>query len=284
MNAVPGAGASRRAVLALLFPIMLVNLIGFIVPMLNLGLLSFKEALTGGGIGEKFTLANWVTLVTDDFNRELLLNSVGVSLAITVAALVLSYPIALYIQRAEGLWRSILIVLVISPLLTSAVVRTYGWVVILSDQGGLPSLLNAIGLTAPRMIFNTTGVIVGLTEILMPYMIVSLLAGFGRLDPRLEEAAATLGASPIQSFWRVVFPLTLPGVALGCLLVFVLSVSSFITPKLLGGGRVFLLATEIYDQAIVTLNWPLAATLSILVLVLFGLVLVVYGRAVAALD
>lgn len=284
MNAVPGAGASRRAVLVLLLPIMLVNLIGFIVPMLNLGLLSFKEALTGGGIGEKFTLANWAVLVTDDFNRELLLNSVGVSLAITVAALVLSYPIALYIQRAQGLWRSILIVLVISPLLTSAVVRTYGWVVILSDQGGLPSLLKAIGLTAPRMIFNTTGVIVGLTEILMPYMIVSLLAGFGRLDPRLEEAAATLGASPIQSFWRVVFPLTLPGVALGCLLVFVLSVSSFITPKLLGGGRVFLLATEIYDQAIVTLNWPLAATLSILVLVLFGLVLVVYGRAVAALD
>jgi putative spermidine/putrescine transport system permease protein len=263
---------------------MLVNLIGFIVPMLNLGLLSFKEALTGGGIGQKFTLANWVTLVTDDFNRELLLNSVSVSLAITAAALILSYPIALYIQRAEGLRRSILIVLVISPLLTSAVVRTYGWVVILSDQGGLPSLLNAIGLTAPRMIFNTTGVIVGLTEILMPYMIVSLLAGFGRLDPRLEEAAATLGASPIQSFWRVVFPLTLPGVALGCLLVFVLSVSSFITPKLLGGGRVFLLATEIYDQAIVTLNWPLAATLSILVLVLFGLVLVVYGRAVAVLD
>jgi putative spermidine/putrescine transport system permease protein len=284
MNAVPGAGASRRAVLVLLLPIMLVNLIGFIVPMLNLGLLSFKEALTGGGIGEKFTLANWIALVTDDFNRELLLNSVGVSLAITAASLILSYPIALYIQRAEGLRRSILIVLVISPLLTSAVVRTYGWVVILSDQGGLPSLLNAIGLTAPRMIFNTTGVIVGLTEILMPYMIVSLLAGFGRLDPRLEEAAATLGASPIQSFWRVVFPLTLPGVALGCLLVFVLSVSSFITPKLLGGGRVFLLATEIYDQAIVTLNWPLAATLSILVLVLFGLVLVVYGRAVAALD
>lgn len=284
MNAIPGAGASRRAVLVLLLPIMLVNLVGFIVPMLNLGLLSFKEALIGGGIGEKLTLANWAALVTDDFNRELLLNSVSVSLAIMVAALILSYPIALYIQRAEGLWRSILIVLVISPLLTSAVVRTYGWVVILSDQGGLPSLLNAIGLTAPRMIFNTTGVIIGLTEILMPYMIVSLLAGFGRLDPRFEEAAATLGASPIQSFWRVVVPLTLPGVALGCLLVFVLSVSSFITPKLLGGGRVFLLATEIYDQAIVTLNWPLAATLSILVLVLFGLVLVVYGRAVAALD
>jgi putative spermidine/putrescine transport system permease protein len=206
-----------------------------------------------------------------------------VSLGITLLTLVCSYPIALYLHRSRGTWRTFLLVLVISPLLTSAVVRTYGWIAILSENGLVNNALTKLGFSAQRLMFNKTGVVIGLTEILMPYMILALLAGFGRLDPRVEEAAATLGAPPFKVFQRIVFPLTLPGVALGSLLCFVLAVSSFITPKLLGGGRVFLLATEIYDQAIVTLNWPLAATLSILILVIFGAALVLYTRALRAI-
>jgi putative spermidine/putrescine transport system permease protein len=164
------------------------------------------------------------------------------------------------------------------------VVRTYGWIAVLSDTGLINNALALLGTRAPvRLLYNITGIVIGLTEILMPYMILSLLAGFGRLDPRCEEAALTLGARPMKVFWRIVVPLTAPGIALGCLLCFVLSVSSFITPRLLGGGRVFLLATEIYDQAIVTLNWPGAATLSILVLVIFGIALAVYSRALRSL-
>jgi putative spermidine/putrescine transport system permease protein len=198
---------------------------------------------------------------------------------------VCSYPIALYLHRSSGTWRTFLFVLVISPLLTSAVVRTYGWIAVLADNGLINNALALLGTKAPvRLLYNMTGIVIGLTEILMPYMILSLLAGFGRLDPRCEEAALTLGARPMRVFWRIVVPLTAPGIALGCLLCFVLSVSSFITPRLLGGGRVFLLATEIYDEAIVTLNWPGAATLSILVLVIFGLALAVYTRALRSLS
>ncbi|OLP54764.1 polyamine ABC transporter permease [Rhizobium rhizosphaerae] len=280
----PGSGMASTVALAtlLLGPIIAVNGLAFLMPVFNLLLLSFRESLGGSTIGEAYTLANWSSTLFDSYYIELIVQSILTSLMITALTLVASYPIALYLHRSKGRWRTFLLVLVISPLLTSAVVRTYGWIAILADDGLINNMLKAFGVEAMRLIFNKVGVVIGLTEILMPYMILALLAGFGRLDPRVEEAAETLGASPWKVFWRIVVPLTMPGVALGCLLSFVLAVSSFITPKLLGGGRVFLLATEIYDQAIVTLNWPLAATLSMIVLVIFGAALVLYSRLLRA--
>ncbi|GGF62639.1 polyamine ABC transporter permease [Azorhizobium oxalatiphilum] len=266
-------------VMLLLLPIAVINAIGFLWPVVNLLRMSFRDSEASGALLETSGLTTWINVLSDSFTLDLITGSIGVSLFITVLTLVCSYPIALYLHRCSGLWRTVLLVLVIAPLLTSAVVRTYGWIAILSDQGLIANALLALGITPPRLMFNLTGVIIGLTEILMPYMILALLSGFGRLDPRFEEAALTLGATPWKTFWRVVVPLTAPGMALGCLLCFVLAISSFVTPKLLGGGRVFLLATEIYDQAIVTLNWPMAAALSIIILVLFGFALALYTRA-----
>ena len=267
---------------ALLLPVLLLNAGTFLYPILSLATLSFRPALPGGGIGEGWAWSTWAGLLSDRYYAELVVHSVVVALGITGATLVLSYPIALAVHRAPERWRNLLVVLCISPLLVSAVVRTYGWLVILSDRGVLPGLLRGAGLSPPRLMFNETGVFIGLTEILMPYMILALLAGFGRLDPVFEDAASSLGASALTRFRRIVVPLTMPGIMLGCLLAFVLAVSSFITPKLLGGGRVNLLATEIYDQAIVTLNWPVAAALSVVVLAVFGLALLAYGRLVRA--
>ena len=262
-----------------LVPALLVNLATFLAPMLNLAMLSFREGMPGGSIGTMFTWATWQDVLTDPYYAELVLWSVALSLFITVLTLLCAYPIALFVHRAPERWRNLLMVACISPLLVSAVVRTYGWLVILGDRGLLPSLLRALGwVRPPRLVFNEIGVVVALTEILMPYMILSLLAGFGRLNPVLEEAAASLGARPFTVFRRIVLPLSVPGILLGCLLAFVLAVSSFITPSLLGGGRVPLLATEIYDQAIVSLNWPVAAALSVIVLAVFGVALTLYGR------
>ncbi|GGO37341.1 polyamine ABC transporter permease [Gemmobacter aquaticus] len=276
--------SDHQVAIALLLPIALINVVGFMLPIFNLARFSFNRATTGGGIENVLTLENWTGLLRDPFYLELILNSIWISLGVTLCALVLSYPIALYLHRSSGTWRTFLTVLVISPLLTSAVVRTYGWIAILSDEGPVVGAIKSVGLTPPPLMFNINGVFIGLTEILMPYMILALMAGFGRLDPKVEEAARTLGATPWQCFRRVILPLTAPGIALGCLLCFVLAVSSFITPKLMGGGRVFLLATEIYDQAIVTLNWPLASTLSILVLIIFGAALVAYSAVLKRLD
>ena len=287
-----GAAANRPASSAplafgLLLPIALVNAIGFLAPVGYLFRMSFNESTGGGGLRETVTLASYVAFLTDPFYLGLVARSIGFSIFITALTLVLSYPIAAVPSTcADARWKTLLTIITISPLLVSAVVRTYGWMLILGDQGFVNGLLKGAGLiNAPlRLINNSTGVVIGLTEILMPYMVLALMAGFGRLDRSYEEAALSLGARPWTTFRRVIVPLTAPGIALGCLLCFVLAVSSFITPKLLGGGRVFLLATEIYDQAITLLNWPLAATMSIIVLVIFGLALVLYTRILRVLD
>jgi putative spermidine/putrescine transport system permease protein len=289
LAALPAAERPATAVpiaIALLLPIALVNAVSFLAPVGYLLRMSLNEATGGGGLREAVTLASYAAFITDPYYLGLVARSIGFSLLITALTLVLSYPIALFIHRADAAWKSLLMIVTISPLLVSAVVRTYGWMLILGDRGFVNGLLKSAGLiTQPfRLVNNATGVVIGLTEILMPYMVLALMAGFGRLDRSYEEAALSLGARPWTTFRRVVVPLTAPGIALGCLLCFVLAVSSFITPKLLGGGRVFLLATEIYDQAMVMLNWPLAATMAMIVLVIFGLALVAYTRILRALD
>lgn len=275
----------RSPAALLLTPIILVNAIGFIVPVINLGLMSLTSVEATGAMTGGWSLKKWLDVATDDYYWGLIFDSLETSVLITLMTLIVSYPIALLLHRLRGTPRTLMLVAVVSPLLISSVVRTYGWIAILSDRGLVNSTLTALGMHEPvRLMFNLTGVYIGMTEILMPYMVLALLAGLGKLDPRVEEAALTLGATPWTTFRRVVLPMSMPGIAFGSLLTFVLAISSFITPKLLGGGRVFLLATEIYDQAIVSLDWPLAATLSIIVLVVFGVALTLYTRALSYLG
>ncbi|MBY3101253.1 ABC transporter permease [Rhizobium laguerreae] len=262
----------------LLGPAVLVNLIGFVWPLVLLAVISFKAGGTGGAIGEELTLATWKSVLTEPYYARLLLSTIVNSLIITGCTLLCAFPLALFIHRSGLLWRNFLVVVCISPLLISSVVRTYGWVVILGDSGFVPSILRAIGLPPVPLVFNQAGLIIGMVEILMPYMILSLLAGFGRLDASLEEAAASLGANRLTALRLVVIPLALPGILLGCFLVFVLSVSAFVTPKVLAGGQVPLLATEIYDRAVLSLDWPVAAALSYIALFIFGLSAILYMR------
>ncbi|MET3663194.1 ABC transporter permease [Aquamicrobium ahrensii] len=280
MTAGVSARSTRWLILALLLPMAAVNLLAFILPMARLGMISLLESRAGGVLTDTFTLGNYISFFTDYFSYQLIWNSLVMSFIVTLGTLIAAYPIALFLHRVNPRWRNILFVITVSPLLVSSVVRTYGWMVILGNQGLVNGLLMQVGIVdSPiRLMNNTLGVYIGMIEILIPYMALALIAGFGRLDAVYEEAAATLGANAFVRFRRVILPLTMPGVLLGCLLVFVLAISSFITPKLLGGGRVFLLATEIYDQAVVQLAWTKAAATSVIVLVIFGLALALYSR------
>lgn len=236
----------------------------------------FNEVGPTGAMIEAWSLKTAADTFADGFTFELTLNSLQLSLSATAIALALSYPLSLFLFRTTSRWRGLLAVIAILPMLISSVVRVFGWLAILGDRGLVNTLLQSLGLISSplRLVFNWTGVTIGLAESIMPYMILALLAGFGQLDRTLEEASRSLGASPLRTFWRVTLPLSLPALALAAGLGFVLSMSAYITPKLLGGGRVFVLATEIFEQATTNTNWPVAAVLAIYTLGLLLLLLV----------
>src|SRR5918999_55911 len=282
-----GGDASRGwLLLQLLAPTTLALLVFFVLPLVWLFRASFDRGLDSGVIESAFTLENYQEFLSDRFYQQELLRTLRLGAVITALTLVATYPIALFLARTRSRWRGVLVALAIAPLLTSTVVRTYGWLVILGNDGLVNGALLRTGLIGRplRLINDEIGVVIGLVEILMPYMALGLLSGFGRINPDVEEAAMSLGANPLRTFWRVTFPLSLPGVATGVLLVFVLTISSFVTPQLLGGGRVFLMATEIYDQATYTLDWPFAAAISFLLLFLFGVVIAIYTRVLRRLG
>jgi len=271
-----------RARLLLLAPAGALMLVAFVLPILWLFRLSFAHS-DAGVLVEDVSLTNYARFFGERFYLAVLWRSVWVAASVAVLAVCAAYPIALFLYRTRSRWRGVLAVLTIAPLLVSSVVRTFGWVIILGDSGWVNSVLRALGLTsAPvRLMNNAGGVLIGLTEIMMPTTALALLAGFARLDPTLEEAARTLGASPFRCFLRVTLPLSLPGIAVGLVVTFVLAISSFITPTLLGGGRVALLAQQIYEEALETLDWPFAAAAAIILLALFGAVLIGAERASA---
>ena len=270
----------RRAYLGLLVPGLVGLVVTFLFPLIYMIRMSFNQGAPDGVIIETFTLDMYIQPLTDAYYWKVTLETFQMGVVVAAVCVVISYPIALFLSTTRSRYKGLLIAIAIAPLLTSAVVRTYGWMVILGSNGLVNSSLQALGLIdAPlRLTNNMTGVTIGLIEIFMPYAILAMISGFGRLSPQLEEAAGSLGANKFEVFRRITLPLSLPGVLTAFLLVFVLAISSFITPRLLGGGSVQVLATEIYDQTTGVLNWPFAAALSVILLVLFGIVIALYQR------
>lgn len=269
---------NRRITLALVIPGIIGIGVSFLFPLAYMIRMAFNEGSGNGIVVETFTFATILDPLTDSYYWKVTADTFLMGLVVGLLCILVSYPIALFLSRTQSKWMGLLLAAALAPLLTSAVVRTYGWMVLLGDDGLVNSTLLGIGLIdSPIRIANSmSGVVIGLVEIFMPYAILAMMSGFGRISTQLEEAAGSLGANKAKVFFRVTLPLSLPGVLTAFLLVFVLSISTFVTPRLLGGGVVQVLATEIYDQATGLLNWPFAAALALILLILFGAVISVY--------
>lgn len=276
----------RRTYLGLLIPGALGLLVSYVLPLLWILRMSFNQGGPNGLVINAFSLDSFLEPLTDPYYLEVTFNTFKMGLIVAVLCVIVSYPVGLFLARTTSKWKGLLTALAIAPLLTSSVVRSYGWIVILGSDGLVNSSLTGLGVipTPIKLTNNLTGVVIGLVEIFMPYAILVMIAGFGQLNTELEQAAASLGASGLKVFTRITLRLSLPGLLTAFLLVFVLSISTFVTPRLLGGGSVRVLATEIYDQANMLINWPLAAALSVIVFTLFGIVISIYQRLIKKVE
>lgn len=247
-------------------------------PLIVLLILSFRRYVPGVGISDDWSVGNYANVLTDYYNLAVLVQTLFIGLEVTAATLVLGLPVALVLSRSGGKARALLYFLVLVPVLTSAVVRTFGWMILLSNNGAVNRLLSAIGLTdAPlRIMYSQMGVVIALTEVLMPFMILSLDASLLNVPPALAEAARSIGARPARVFLSITLPLIIPGMISGSVLVFSLAISSFVTPALIGGERVTVMAMMIYQTTIAKLNWPLGAATAFVMLATIVIVVVLF--------
>lgn len=246
------------------FPALALLLILFIMPLVVL----FAQSVEGG------SLDNYNKAIFDDLYRGVLIDTLLIAAYVAGICLLLGYPVAYFLANASVFWATVGLIFLLLPFWTSILVRTYGWMVILGRNGIINRFLLDVGLIQSplQLINNLTGVLIGMVHVLLPYMVFPLFAIMKRMDHNLLSAAEGLGASRWQVFRRVYFPLTLPGVLAGVTLVFVLSIGFYITPALLGGGKVTMSALLIERQVSQFLDWGFASALSVVLLVVTLLV------------
>jgi putative spermidine/putrescine transport system permease protein len=240
---------------------------------------SFNGWNTASGMYTALTLDSYREFFAQAYYLKALINTLRLALIVTALGLILGYPVA-YLMAVSPRYRNLILVILILPLITDVVVRAYGWIVLLSDDGLVNKAIRALGLSGGpvKLIFTDFAVVAEMLHETLAFMILPIAAVLQKIDPSLREASGSLGASRWSTFWLITFPLSLPGVLAGTLLVFALGVSAFVGPLVLGGGNVTMMSLLIRDQMGVTLNWPLGSAMAMVLVVLTLVLLFFYGR------
>ncbi|MGN1056995.1 MAG: ABC transporter permease [Comamonas sp.] len=249
---------------ALAMPLFVTYLAFFAAPLLLLFAVSFHNDvdLTQWG------LKTWTKFTTDPFYWQATFNTLKLGVMTVIATVLLGYPLAVAYMGLSEKWQRVLLFLVVMPLLLSVVVRTFAWIVILSNDGVINQTLLALGLTAAplRLLQTELGLVMSLTQIELPMLLLPLIASLSKLDKNLFDASNILGASKWRTLFKVILPLSFPGLIAGCTLVFASSTTAFISQTIIGGNRLVYLPLLIWQQSSVVFNWPMAAVISIVLL------------------
>ena len=258
--------------------ILFISMLG--TPLLMTLILSFYGFDFTKGIQPGFTLGNYIEVLSDSYFHKIFLRTFLVSLVVTVVCILLGAPEAYILSRMRNPWKSLFLIVILGPLLISVIVRTLGWALLIGGKGMISEFLQFIGITDEpfSLMFTQTGMIIALVHVLVPFMVLSVWASIQRIDPQVEDAALTLGASKMTVLRRIVLPQIMPGVLSGSLIVFALTASAFATPSIIGGRRLKVVATTAYDEYLNTLNWPLGAAIALLLLVANVAIIMSYNR------
>jgi putative spermidine/putrescine transport system permease protein len=250
----------------------------FVAPLLVLVVLSFHSDVAM----RTWTLANYAKFLTDAFDYAILWETLLLGVKATLLCLVFAYPIAWICARSSARLQSVIVFLVILPILTSVVVRTFAWIVILGRHGIVNQIALDLGLIHDplRLLYSETGVVIVLAQVQMPLMVLPILTVLSKIDPNLADASRALGAGQWRTLWRITLPLSMPGVIAGCILTYTACITAFVTQSLIGGARLLYMPLHIYQQAVGANNWPFAAAIS----VIFMIAVLLIVAALAALG
>ncbi|MCA0936824.1 ABC transporter permease [Vibrio alginolyticus] len=271
------------SLLVMLSPTSLFLGVFFLIPLMIMLTYSFLEPGLYGGVEWSFyhwnygRILGWADGFYEEFDivyLEILLRSIGLAAATVICSLVVCYPVAFWISRLSPKMKSLFILLITLPFFSSMIVRLYAWILILRDSGFANQFLEWTGVISEPLsiMYSGTAVIIGMVYIFVPFMFLPIYSSVEKLDTRLIQASEDLGATPFTTFRRVIFPMTLPGIMAGSVLVFIPSLGNFVIPELFGGAKVLMIGNMVEQQFLYARNWPFGAALSIII-TLFMLIL-----------
>ena len=264
----------------LLAPVLVLLLAVFVLPVGMMVPMSFRPYVPLVGITDGFTVRYYTRLLTDSYYLEIIGRTLALGFTVTLSTLLIGYPVALFLARTRSRWRNWLTILVVFPLMLNLVVRTFGWIALLAQNGLVNQALHALGLvdSPVKLLFNFAGLLIAMTHIFLPFMVLVLIGAIQNIPRDVEDAARVLGASWGSTFCRVTLPLSAPGILSGSILVFVLTISALVTPRLLGGPTYQVMSTLIYDEFLQRLNWPAGSAQALLLTVMVLALVYLSGR------